>query len=178
MFKFIIPETELFDEEKNEFITIHEQIVHIEHNLISISKWESKWHKPFISKDGMTREQTLDYIKCMTLDDNIPDLAYECIPNKVILDINNYMDDPMTGTRFSNVEKSKPASNRNVSSEELYFDMIAFGIPFDPCEKWHLNRLITLIRICNEKNKPSKKMSAKERTALNKARRNRHHTKG
>lgn len=180
-YTFTIPEQELYDEDANRFIYIKEQQITIAHSLLSISKWESKWHRPFISMEPLTKEQEIDYIRCMTLTQNVKSEIYYAIPDRVKNEIYAYMDDPMTGTTITeDPRKAKPKTPmKNISSEELYYDMVALNIPFDPCEKWHLNRLIMLIRVCNEKNNPDKrKMTAKERSALNKARRAKHHTKG
>ena len=178
-YTFTVPETEMYDEENNRFIFVKEQTLTIEHSLISISKWESKWHKPFISKQELTTEETLDYVRCMTLTQNVKSETYLAITPRILRDILEYMKDPMTGTRFRedpNAPKPKP---KDISSEEIYYDMAALNIPFDPCEKWHINRLITLIRVASEKNNPKKKkMTAKERSALNNSRRKKYNTRG
>lgn len=150
----------------------------LEHSLVSISKWEAKWHKPFISKEPKTTEELLDYVRCMTLTQNVDPLVYNFIDNSVLKQITDYIEDSMTATWFS--EDKKPPSREIVTSELIYYWMVALQIPFE-CQKWHLNRLMTLIKICSIKNDPSKnkkKMSAKERSALNKARRAKHHSKG
>ena len=181
MLKITIPATEAFDQKKNEFIYIKEQILSLEHSLVSISKWESKWHKPYLSREQKTTEEALDYIRCMTLTQNVDPKIYYCIPDSEIEKINNYIDDPMTATWFSNEEEHKGRQGRIITAELLYYWMITCGIPFE-CQKWHINRLLTLIRVCNVKNTPPKKRSkrdiARENAMLNAQRRARLNSKG
>ena len=180
MLQITIPSTELFDEEKQEFRTTKEYILQLEHSLVSISKWESKWNKVFLSKEDKTYAETIDYIKCMTITQNIPDEAYQYITKDNVDKIEKYISAPMTATWFS---KDKPTggSREQPTSELIYYWMIALNIPFE-CQKWHLNRLLTLIRVCNIKNTPPKKMSKsalmKRNAALNAARRKQHNTTG
>ena len=169
-----------WDEKKREFIEPKTVTLQLEHSLISISKWESKWHKPFISKKEKTLEETIDYIKCMTLTQNVKPEVYDHITNEIIEQINEYVGDSMTATTFSN--RGNKGSNREIlTNEVLYYDMITYGIPFE-CQKWHLNHLITLIRVCAEKNNPGKKMSKSQvmsrNAALNAARRKKLNSKG
>ena len=179
MLKVTIPEVEYFDEKTQSFITIAKQTeLSLEHSLVSISKWEAKWHKPFLENNPpKTDEELKDYIRCMTLTQNVNPEIYDHIPLKVIEQINEYINDPMTATTFK--EQKKP-SRRIVTSELIYYWMIALNIPFE-CQKWHLSRLLTLIRVCNEKADP-KKMSKSEIYAqnrrLNEARRKALKTKG
>lgn len=170
-----------WDEAKQEFVESRTQSLQLEHSLISLSKWESKWHKPFLSTKEMTDEETLDYIKCMTLTKNVKPDVYNHITRENMNDVVNYIGDPMTATTFYKDEKG--ANNREtVTSELIYYWMIASNIPFDPCQKWHLNRLITLIRVCGIKNTPPKKRSRREimsrNAALNAARRQQMNSKG
>lgn len=180
MLQITIPAVELWDERKQEFVITKEQTLQLEHSLVSISKWESKWCKPFLSKQEKTFEETLDYIKCMTITQNVDPEVYNYLTNKNIEEINEYINAPMTATYFSDEKNSKP-SREQVTAELIYYWMIAFNIPFE-CQKWHLNRLLTLIKVCNIKNQPPKKRSKKEimsrNAALNAARRKRLNTKG
>lgn len=180
MLTITIPATEKFDEIKGEFLFVSEQTLQLEHSLLSISKWESKWCKPFLSKQEKTLEETIDYIKCMTLNKNVDDGVYECLSQDNINAINNYIGAPMTATSFSNTEHGK-RNNEQITSELVYYWMIALNIPFE-CQKWHINRLLTLVRVCNIKNQPPKKMSKREiisrNAALNAARRQQLNTKG
>ena len=180
MLQITIPSMELWDENKEEFIATKEQTLQLEHSLVSLSKWEAKWHKPFLSKDIKTEEEELDYIKCMTITQNVDPNVYKFIPLNVREEIKEYINAPMTATWFSE-DKNTKSSSEQITSELIYYWMIAQNIPFE-CEKWHLNRLITLIKICNIKSQPPKKMGKKaimsRNAALNAARRKQLNTKG
>ena len=180
MLRITIPAVELWDERKQEFVTTKEQTLQLEHSLVSLSKWESKWCKPFFTKQEKTFEETLEYIKCMTITQNVDPEVYNYLTNKNIEEISNYIDAPMTATYFSD-DKTAKISREQVTAELIYYWMIALNIPFE-CQKWHLNRLIALIKVCNIKNAPPKKRSKKEimsrNAALNAARRKRLNTKG
>lgn len=180
MLQITIPSVELWDEEKQEFKKTKEYVLQLEHSLVSMSKWESKWNKVFLSKEEKTYEETIDYIKCMTITQNIPDEAYRYLTKSNVDKINSYITAPMTATWFSK-EKPTGANREKVTSELIYYWMIALNIPFE-CQKWHLNRLLTLIRVCNVKNTPPKKMSKRSlmqrNAALNAARRKQHNTTG
>ena len=179
MLQITIPAVELWDEKKEEFIHIKEHTLQLEHSLVSLSKWEAKWHKPFLTS-VKTREETLDYVKCMTITQNVSPDIYNYLTAENINKINEYIEDPMTATSFSNGNNNKP-SREIVTSELIYYWMIAFSIPFE-CQKWHLNRLLTLVRVCSIKNAPAKKMSKREimsrNAALNAARRQKLGTSG
>ena len=179
MLQITIPAVELWDEKKEEFIHIKEHTLQLEHSLVSLSKWEAKWHKPFLTS-VKTREETLDYVKCMTITQNVNPDIYNYLTAENINKINEYIEDPMTATSFSNGNNNKP-SREIVTSELIYYWMIAFNIPFE-CQKWHLNRLLTLVRVCSIKNAPAKKMSKREimsrNAALNAARRQKLGTSG
>ena len=179
MLEIVIPEVELWDEGNQKFIKVKEQTLRLEHSLVSLSKWESKWGKPFLTKQNKTNEETIDYIKCMTLTQNVDPIVYSCITNNNIIQINDYIGAPMTATTFSN-EQGKP--NREIiTAEIIYYWMIALNIPFE-CQKWHLNRLLTLIKVCSVKNQPDKKMSKKDvlnrNASLNAMRRQQLNSKG
>lgn len=180
MLQIIIPETQQWDEAKEEFVYTKEYVLNLEHSLISLSKWESKWCKPFLSKKEKTFEETVDYIKCMTINPNMDPEAYRCLTREQIQQITDYIAAPMTATYFSDTQKGR-RNGEEVTSELIYYWMIAAQVPFE-CEKWHLNRLLTLIRVCNVKNQPPKKMSKKAITnrnaALNAARRQQLGTNG
>lgn len=175
-----IPQTELWDEGKQEFITIKEQTLQLEHSLVSLSRWESKWHKAFLSKKEKTYEETLDYVRCMTITKNVAPETYYYLSNKSMELIDQYINDPMTATYISEDRNSRP-NNEQVTAELIYYWMIALGIPHE-YEKWHLNRLLTLIKVCNRKNTPPKKRSKKElmsrNAALNAARRKQLNSRG
>lgn len=179
MLKIVIPGIELYDEEKEEFITTKPQTLLLEHSLVSLSKWESKWNKPFLTKDNKTYEETIDYIRCMTITQNVSEDTYRLLTSENIQQVNEYIELPMTATTFSN--QNKTPSKDVVTAEIIYYWMISLNIPFE-CQKWHLNRLLTLINVCNIKNQPPKKISRKEimsrNAALNAARRKQLNTRG
>ena len=179
MLKLIVPAFELYDEDTNEFSNSKGMTLQLEHSLVSISKWESKWCKPFLTKERKTYEETIDYIRCMTLTQNVPQNVYYGMSDENLKKIEDYIEAPMTATSFSNMKKS---TNREViTTEIIYYWMTALNIPFE-CQKWHLNRLLTLINVCNIKNQPSKKMSKKEimnrNTRINANRKQALNTKG
>ena len=177
MLTIIVPETELYDEILNEFKFVKEQKLVLEHSLVSLSKWESKWHKPFLGKESKTYEETIDYIRCMTVN-TVDPIVYRCLTSKNISEINRYIEDPMTATTIRDQHKG---NKEIITAEIIYYWMVALNIPFE-CQKWHLNKLLTFISVVNIKNKPSKKMSKKDilsrNASLNAARRKALHTKG
>lgn len=166
MLYLTVPASEAFDESSMEFKTLPSVKLQMEHSLVSLSKWESKWHKPFLSdKHPKTLEETIDYFKCMTITQNVKSEIYGRFDDKVIQTIKDYIDDPMTATWFN--EQNNQRNREILTAEILYYDMIALNIPFE-CQKWHLNRLITLIKVCQIKSNTPKKMSKAE--ALNQQR--------
>lgn len=180
MLQIVIPGGEQFDEEKMEFINLgRDTVLQLEHSLVSLSKWESKWQKPFLSS-SKTKEETLDYIRCMTLTQNVKSEVYSRLTIQNLNEINDYINSPMTATTFYD-ERTGKKNKEIITSELVYYWMIALQIPFE-CQKWHLNRLLTLIHVCNIKNQPPKKMSKKEimsrNAALNEARRKQLNSKG
>lgn len=175
MLEIRIEGTEFWNDETEEFVTAEPCTLMLEHSLISLSKWESKWQKPFLSQAEKTLEETRDYIKCMTINKNVKATSYLALTRKDIAKINDYIANPMTATTFHTREgQAKRGRGEVMTAEVIYFYMISFGIPFE-CEKWHLNRLLTLIKVCNIKNAPKQKMSkataAKQQRALNAQRR-------
>ena len=179
MLQLKVLECELYDEVKGEFRYVKEQTLQLEHSLVSLSKWESKWHKPFMSKKEMSTNETIDYIKCMTITQNVNPDIYRGLTSDNILEVKKYIDDSMTATTFSN--QTKTSSTEIVTSEIIYYWMVSLNIPFE-CQKWHLNRLFALINVCGLKNAPKKKMSRNEilssNSSLNEARRRAMNTKG
>lgn len=180
MLRITIPSTEVYDEKTNRFSYTKETTLTLEHSLVSLSKWESRWKKPFLTKDDKTIIEIIDYIKCMTLTQNVNPTIYNFLTQENIDRVIAYIGDTMTATWFSEMEPTKQSSEQ-VTSELIYYWMVALNIPFE-CQKWHLNRLFTLIRICNIKNQPPKKMSQTEimnrYARQNAARRKKLHSKG
>lgn len=182
MLHIVVPEMEFFNESTNEFFSIKEQKLSLEHSLVSISKWEAKWKKAFIGTPEKTREEILDYIRCMTITQNVNPLVYEALTSENIKAVCDYIDDPMTATKFNDSRKtSGRVKSKIVTSEEIYYQMIANNIPPE-YQKWHINRLITLIRVCQIKGDKPKKMKksevAKQNAAINEARRKKMNSKG
>lgn len=171
---------EYYDEENGVFIDPKYTMLQLEHSLVSLSKWESKWNRAFFSKREKTPEEIMDYIKCMTITQNVKPEVYDRLSRENVLQIQKYIESPMSATYFAE-DKSGKTNRETVTSELIYYWMIALNIPFE-CQKWHLNRLLTLIRVCNVKNQRPKKMSKRDimrrNSALNAARRNQLNTRG
>ena len=163
-----VPESERFDEATNEFIYVKETNIQLEHSLVSLSKWESRWHKPFFHPTmKKSNEETLDYIRCMTITQNVDPNVYKAVDDSIVRKVNDYIKDPMTATWFSN-EENKKHQSQIITAERIYYWMIALQIPPE-YRKWHLNQLITLIRVCEAENRPKKKIPSAETLAQYKA---------
>ena len=178
---------EFWDEEKQEFVYTEPIEVKLEHSLVSINKWESKWHVPFLGREHeKTPEEFVDYIRFMILSKNVnEDIIRRIVTSESHMkQIHTYMDDSMTATKFSKKQQAAARVNQGgefITAELIYYWMVALQIPFE-CEKWHINKLLTLIQVCNLKNTPPKKMSKQEiyaqNRALNAARRAKYNSKG
>lgn len=181
MLTITIPGAEWFDETKNEFVTVKEQTLQLEHSLVSLSKWESKWRKSFYTKEEKTSAETLHYIKCMTITKNVDPSVYLNLTKENFAEINAYIEDPMTATTISERGGKGRINGERITSELIYYWMFSLQIPKE-CEKWHLNRLLTLIRVFNVKNQPASKtnaaQTARDYAALNEARKKKFNTKG
>ena len=164
MLRLIVPPSEKYDEVNNRFISFKGATIQLEHSLVSISKWEQKWCKPFLTKEKKSIPETVDYIRCMTITQNVPPEVYENLTNENIDEVNEYIEAPMTATWFTNQDKS--GGGEVVTNEIIYYWMITLNIPVE-FQKWHLNHLLTLIQVCNLKNSPQKKMSFKDLAARN-----------
>ena len=182
MLRITIPgSSELWDEEKQEFLPPTKDVtIQLEHSLVSVSRWESKWNKAFLKKEEKSTEEAIDYVRCMTVTQGISPEVYHRLSPENLTQINDYIGAPMTATYFRD-DKIMGQSRETVTSELIYYWMIALNIPFE-CQKWHLNRLFALIKVCSIKNNPPKKMSkaeiARQQAKLNAARRKKYNSKG
>lgn len=181
MLNITVPAVELFDEKESTFINVPETNLTLEHSLVSLTKWESKWLKPFMSEDKKTVEETMDYIRCMTITQNVNPIVYKGINDQLIAQIDEYINASMTATWFSEKKEKKSRRKRVITAELIYYWMIASNIPME-CQKWHLNRLLTLIRVCDEENSEHKPLKGKDLAArnrnLNAARKKQYRTSG
>lgn len=160
MLRIIIEGDEVYDEEKNEFSTVNDVVVDLEHSLVSLSKWESEFQKPFLMPGEKSAEEIFGYIKAMVLTPGAGlDVLQRC-SQKNIQEIQQYIDSSQSATTFGSMPERRGPSEV-ITSELIYYWMVAFNIPFE-CQTWHLNRLFALIRICNIKNSPPKKMTRHE----------------
>ena len=164
MLEITIPEFEVYDPRENLFSTFGPKTILLEHSLLSLSKWESLFKKPFLDDNlSLTTEELIGYVKAMTVTKNVPDILYMGLNDEIIEKVNDYINDPMSATKFYDFgERSVPRRGKT-TSETIYWQMILYGIPFE-CQKWHLNRLLTLIRVCSLK-AGSKKTIGKQATA-------------
>ena len=180
MLPLTIHATELWDEINETFLYTEEQTLELEHSLVSLSKWEQKYHKPFLTKEPKTIEETIYYIKCMTLNKNVDDMTYNLLTDEHLKKINEYIEDPMSATTITEMQRKKN-NGEQVTNELIYYWMTSLNIPVE-YENWHLNRLFTMIRVCNAKNQPPKKMGKRaimnQNRALNAARKQQYNKKG
>lgn len=182
MYELTIPEGEFYNEEIEEFIQIKKTTLQLEHSLIALRKWESKWNKPFLGTNDKSMDEILDYIRCMTLNRNIDPEIYRYIPAKEIIQLIDYIQAPMTAIWFNEaVESINGNRKETITAEIIYYWMITLNIPVE-FQKWHLKQLFTLIRVVSIKSQPKKKMGKREaarmRARLNAERRAKYKTKG
>lgn len=181
MLDIAIKEDELYHSGLNKFITVPSCVITLEHSLISIAKWESKWHIPYLSDKPRTKEQELDYIRCMTINTVKDDYVYTILSAHDFKKIEEYINNPMTASTIFSKTQNNRGKKDTITAESLYCRMFANNIPME-CQKWHLNRLLALIRACELKNSPPQKMSKKDSagwvTKQNAARRAKYNTKG
>lgn len=172
MLRIVVPVSEGFDDETAEFVLVEEAVLELEHSLLSLSKWESKWEIPFLSSENKTDEQVIDYVRMMCLGEIPSEKTLSKLSAVNFMEIDRYINAKMTATTFR--EERKSGRQEIVTAEVIYYWMISMGIPFE-CQEWHLERLLTLIRVCNIKNAPKEKRNAAavaaEQRALNAQRR-------
>lgn len=160
-----VPSSEYYDPVSEEFVNYPAQILKLEHSLVAISKWESKWLKPFLATGEKTSDEIYYYISCMLVEDSeVGDRTIRALSQNNLDIITEYIKAPMTATTIT--QTNSKGSKEIVTSELIYYWMISFNIPFE-CQHWHLNRLLMLISICNVKNTPPKKMKSGEILAKN-----------
>lgn len=159
MLELVVEEKEFYDDSTGKFIILPRTELLLEHSLYSISKWESIHKKPFLSKTEHTNDEIMDYIRCMTINKKVDPIVYTCLGGKEMETIMNYMQDEMTATTIK--QKESKMNREIITAEIVYYWMVSLGIPFE-CDKWHFNKLMTLISVCSIKNAPSKKMSQRE----------------
>lgn len=160
MLRIIIKGDETYDEEQNLFESFDDTVIEMEHSLLSVSKWESKHQKPFLSSTDKTTEEIMDYLKAMVVTPNVDfDVLYKCSQENID-DIQRYIDSSQSATTFGMMPERR-SPGETITSELIYYWMVTFNIPFE-CENWHLNRLFALIRICNIKNSKPRRMSRNE----------------
>jgi hypothetical protein len=157
--RLTITTAEAFNEATNEFVASASVVLLLEHSLVSVSKWESKWEIPFLDNKEKTDEQVLDYVRMMYSGETFPEHAVQHMKDKHFSAINEYINAKMTAT-FVHEDKSS-GGHEIITSELIYYWMIALTIPFE-CQNWHLARLLTLVKVCNIKNGKPKKMSRRE----------------
>lgn len=176
MLEIDVATEEAYDEERGKFVVQQSFRVRLEHSLVSASKWESLWKEAFLSKKDKTPQQTLSYVRFMILNDEMCPGVFQKLVTDHLPTIEEYIADSMTATKIY-TDPNTPQSRETITTELIYYWMISLNIPVE-FQHWHLNRLITLIRTVNVKNTPKRKMSAKERRELNRARLAKHNTKG
>lgn len=188
MLEITVPATNnLWDPVSEQFLTTKETRLSLEHSLVSLTKWESKWHVPFLGNRQLTPEQLRDYVRCMTITQHVDPLVYYALTQENLNDIMMYVENPMSATTINEkalraAQKGPRGGNEVITNELIYYWMTALNIPFDPCQKWHLNRLMMLIKVASIKQQPPKKMSKadamSQQKALNAARKARLGTRG
>lgn len=180
MLKIMVGAEEAFDEETQEFVFLGGVELQLEHSLVSLSKWESKYEKPFLGSDEKTPEELVGYVKAMLLTPEVPEEVFTRLNEANFTAINTYINAKMTATWFSEAPGA-PKAREVITNELIYYWLTVFQIPFE-VETWHLNRLFTLIRICNVKSAKPQKMSRSEiahrNRQLNEQRRMQHKTSG
>ncbi len=183
MITITVPKGEVFDSENEIFWRVSkETTLQLEHSLISLQKWEARWHIPFLTKKPKTLEQTIDYVRCMCLTSNVKEDVFYCIPKSEMDRIADYIKDPMTATTITRRgPKGVAKKQKIVTAEVIYYWMIALNIPSE-YKKWHLNQLLMLIQVINAEEAPKTKRKPHEvmndYRAINEANKKRFNTKG
>jgi hypothetical protein len=161
MLKIVVPGIEAFDNAASQFVTQGEFVLELEHSLVSLSKWESKYEKVFLTKETKTDEEVRGYVRAMTLTPDVPEEVFQKLSEENFEQINQYIDAKMTATRIYELHEAPKTKQETVTAELIYYWLVAFQIPWE-AQYWHLNRLFTLIRLCSVKAEKPKKMSKGE----------------
>jgi hypothetical protein len=181
MLTIVVPGVEAFDESAQEFVTVGDVPLELEHSLISLSKWESEFEKPFLNKSEKTSDEVIGYIRAMTLTPNVPVDVWKKLTEGNFAEINKYIDAKMTGTTVYELNEPPKTKQEIVTAELIYYWLVVYNIPWET-QYWHLNKLFTLIRVCSVKAEKPKKMSKAEIAKLhrdeNARRRAKYNTKG
>ena len=164
MLQITIPISEGYDEAKDEFLVTDSVTLRLEHSLVSASKWEAKYEKPFLVDEKKTNEEALDYIGMMILPGDFPDNILDHLTEEHIKTIDAYIGSKQTATWFGEAPDNGSKPKRVITTEIIYYWMIALNVPVE-FENWHLNRLLTLIKVCNIENAPKEKMSRSQQAA-------------
>lgn len=159
MLTISIPDREFFDEKESRVILFKGRTIQLEHSLISLSRWESKWEKPYLTEKEKTYQEMLSYVQCMTVTPNVDPILYRQLGKKEFEMIDNYIHRKMTATTVNH--RKNYGRPQIITSEVIYYQMILYGVPFE-CEKWHLNRLIMLLDVCSAKGGTQEKMPLRE----------------
>lgn len=179
MLQITVKGRELWDEASGVFDSFDDITLNLEHSLVSVSKWEARWHKPFFSNIKHTEAETQDYVKCMCVDCDVSDSVIQSLSNDDYHKIDSYINDPMSAIPIKNTKSS--GRGGFLPSEKIYSWMISYGIPFE-CERWHISRLLNLINLCEETRTPPNKKSSREVASmyskLNAERRKQYNTRG
>lgn len=182
MLKIVVPGVEAYDESAQEFVTVGDVTLELEHSLVSLSKWESEFEKPFLEqREHKTDAEVIGYVKAMCMTPDVPKNVWAKLTEENINAINDYIDAKMTATIFFDDPGAPKTKQETITAEIVYYWMVSFNIPFE-CQHWHLNKLFTLIRVCSMKAEKPKKMSrgeiARRNRELNAQRRKKLGTKG
>lgn len=164
MLQLTIPGQRYWDEENEVFVYPETVVLELEHSLVTLSKWESEFEKPFLSKDEKTAEEIFRYIQIMNQTPNTSPDVFQYLTEENVREINDYISAKTTATWFNDPPPGSQPPNREVITAELiYYWMISVEMPIEPFQNWHLNRLFTLLRVFSVKNGKNQKMNPEEK---------------
>ena len=173
MLTITVPGIDFWDSEREIFIVRDEFVLELEHSLVTLSKWEQKYEKPYLGPEKHSTEEVLGYVAAMAVTQDLSPEVLVRLSEDNFVEISEYINKKASGTFFSDVMPGK-RSSEIITSELIYYWLSAFHIDFNPVENWHLTRLFNLLRVASVKNAPEKKRSrasiAQEQKALNEQR--------